>query len=87
MITTTKKCDRCKCETEQLIDILMVNQNVKLNDDTKEPQSMLDMFYSSSTPKHPTITKEVCVDCAKQFCRWVEHSENLLTQGKPVCTE
>ena len=84
METTIKKCDRCKAVTDTLIDLTLVNTNVNEADtEEKESVNMFTMaMIGPSRKQHPTLKKEVCVTCATEFCRWVEHSENLLIPRK-----
>ena len=64
MKTTINKCDRCKEITNDLINIQIVNTNVDENGEEKECESWHSMFGSLSYRKsHPTLKKEVCIDC------------------------
>ena len=80
MQETIRKCDRCKKQTDQLINIGAINTNVSEEKwQEEEPITFGFIGMSCPQPKHPEVKKEICIDCAKELCRWLDHQENLLT--------
>lgn len=82
MKTTILRCDRCKKETDELVEFSFINRNVQLNDLDKDEQNKSNPFSIfamwGKTTEHPTIKGELCLGCIKEIGRWLGHSENIL---------
>ena len=71
----THRCDRCGKETQKIIDLRLVNQNiVKENDDSNNSSGFMSFFSSQKEYEHQD--SELCFECAKTLLHWVGHQEN-----------
>ena len=76
MIETIKKCDRCKCVADNLIDLDLVNKNVSIKEDEDDLQPTLTAMLRGRS--YPRIDTELCYNCVEDLLRWLGHVENDL---------
>jgi len=77
MIEEVKKCDRCMCITDKLIDLNLLNRNVRIDDNQSDSREVWNIFTGES--RYPKINRELCYECASRLLHWMGHKENFLT--------
>ena len=79
MKTTVLKCDRCKKETDMLVEFSFINRNIQLDEETKGKSTFAEMWGFGSGRKYPTAEGDLCLDCVEDISHWLGHQENSLT--------
>lgn len=78
MRTEIKKCDRCKKETEDLVDFQFVNRGITIDTDEPKDYSIFGYLSERARTQYPEVKGELCLDCVNEIGRWLGHPENIL---------